>query len=105
MPQVTKSQGINNNQLAIQRTKLANQRTYLAYMRTGFAIAGIAGKFKKNYLMMFGLFMILTSAYQYHTAIKNLNANIHKESVVMDYLPLIYVILSLGVLYLQFFKK
>ncbi len=98
-----KTQEISSNQLAIKRTKLANQRTYLAYMRTGLSIAAIAGNFKKHYLLMFGLFMIFTSAYQYHTAIKNLNANIHKESVVMDYLPLIYVILSLGVLYLQFF--
>ena len=38
---------MNSNHLAIQRTKLANQRTYLAYMRTGFAVASIAGLFKK----------------------------------------------------------
>tara|TARA_B100000029_G_C17121932_1_gene795427 strand:+ start:152 stop:469 length:318 start_codon:yes stop_codon:yes gene_type:complete len=105
MPQVTKSQGINNNQLAIQRTKLANQRTYLAYMRTGFAIAGIAGKFKKHYLMMFGLFMILTSAYQYYIAINYLNSNVHNDNQMMDYIPLIYVVLSIAALYLQFFKK
>ena len=105
MTQKTKSQGINNNQLAIERTKLANQRTYLAYIRTGFAIAGISGIFKKNYLLMFGLLMILTSAYQYHTAIKHLNANVHNDSVMMDYVPLIYVGISFGVLYLQFFRK
>lgn len=38
---------MDSNVLAIQRTKLANQRTYLAYMRTGFAVAGVAGLFKK----------------------------------------------------------
>ena len=49
MTQETKLQGINNNQLAIERTKLANQRTYLAYIRTGFAIAGISGIFKSMF--------------------------------------------------------
>ena len=42
---------MNNNDLAKIRTKLANQRTYLAYMRTGFAIAAIAGSFKKKHLL------------------------------------------------------
>lgn len=36
-----------NTELALQRTKFSNQRTYLSYMRTGFAIAIIAGTFKK----------------------------------------------------------
>ena len=105
MTQETKSKGITRYQLAIERTKLSNQRTYLAYIRTGFAIAGIAGIFKKNYLLMFGLLMILTSAYQYYTAIKYLHSNVHNDRVLMDYVPLIYVVLSLVALYLQFFTK
>ena len=102
---MTEKQSINNNQLAIERTKLANQRTYLAYIRTGFAIAGIAGKFKKKYLLMFGISMILISAYQYYISIKYLNKKVHNNSVIFNYLPLIYVVLSIPTIYLQFFKK
>lgn len=98
-------QVISSNQLAVERTKLAHQRTYLAYMRTGFSISGIAGKFKKNYLFFFGIFMILTSTYQYNSAIRHLNSNVHNDNFLMDYLPLIYVVLSLAALYLQFLKK
>ena len=51
----------NNNELAKIRTKLANQRTYLAYMRTGFTIATIAGIFKKMWIILFGIIMIIGS--------------------------------------------
>ena len=54
-----------SNELAIQRTKFANQRTYLAYMRTGFGIAALAGNFKKTWIMLFGLVMIIGSSIQY----------------------------------------
>ena len=56
---------IYRTKLAIQRTKLANQRTYLAYMRTGFAIASIAGVFKKMWIASFGVLMIIGSLIQY----------------------------------------
>ena len=50
---------MNNIDLAKIRTKLANHRTYLAYMRTGFAISAIAGSFKKPYLVLFGIIIII----------------------------------------------
>ena len=56
---------ISNNDLAIQRTKLANQRTYLSYIRTGFAIASVAGIFKKWWITSFGILMIIGSSIQY----------------------------------------
>ena len=96
---------LDNNQLAIERTKLANQRTYLAYMRTGFAIATIAGTFKKKWILSFGVFMIIGSTFQYiiiNTNIKN-NKVINNET--LDLLPITYAILSLGVLILQFNKN
>jgi len=95
---------ISNNELAIQRTKFANQRTYLAYMRTGFAIAGIAGKFKKFYIMIFGLIMIIGSLVQYIIINNNLKMNNSIDNKIFDIFPIIYVILSIGALYLQYNK-
>ena len=89
--------------LAIQRTKLSNQRTYLSYMRTGFGIASIAGSFKKYWIMLFGLIMIVMSTLQYVIIAKNLNTK-KKFKNNFDYVPLIYVFLSLGSLYLQYNK-
>ena len=96
---------ITTNELAVMRTKLANQRTYLAYMRTGLAIAGIAGIFKKKKILFFGIFMIITSAFQYYALNKNINDNENVNHVLLDYLPLIYVVLSIGILYLQVYYK
>jgi uncharacterized membrane protein YidH (DUF202 family) len=91
----------HSNKLALQRTKFANQRTYLAYMRTGFAIAVIAGTYKKLWVALFGIIMILGSTIQYvllnHRIINNEDLNVH----MLDYIPLIYVGLSLGTMYLQ----
>ena len=96
---------MNNNDLAKIRTKLANQRTYLAYMRTGFAISALAGSFKKKYLVLFGIVMIILSTIQYYL----LNVSINNDDKLknMEYynlIPLIYIILSLIILYLQYKK-
>lgn len=95
---------VNNNELAIQRTKLANQRTYLSYVRTGFAIASIAGTFKKRWIVAFGLIMILGSSIEYYFAIKHLNNKNILNNQLLDYIPLAYIPLLLIVLYLQFNK-
>ena len=96
---------IDSNQLAIERTKLANQRTYLAYMRTGFAIATVAGNFKKTWIVLFGVLMIVGSTLQYIVIKSNLRNKKIKNNEMLDFLPIIYTILSLGVLFLQYKKK
>ena len=95
---------VNNNELAIERTKLANQRTYLAYMRTGFGIASIAGLFKKVWIFVFGLIMIIGSVIQYMIINQKLNSNENPNNIYLDLIPIIYVVLSLGALYLQWIK-
>ena len=95
---------INSNLLAIKRTKLANQRTYLAYMRTGFSIASIAGSFKKMWIAAFGIIMIIGSLLQYLFINSNLNSNKDPNNKYLDLIPIIYVLLSLGALYLQWAK-
>ena len=95
---------VNNNDLAIERTKLANQRTYLAYMRTGFGIASIAGSFKKNWIAGFGIIMIIGSLIQYVLINNNLNLKKNPNDSAIDMIPIIYVVLSLGALYLQMNK-
>lgn len=95
---------INSNLLAIKRTKLANQRTYLAYMRTGFSIASIAGSFKKMWIAAFGIIMIIGSLLQYLFINYNLNSNKDPNNKYLDLIPIIYVLLSLGALYLQWAK-
>ena len=97
---MAKNNSINLDKL---RTKLSSQRTYLAYMRTGFAISSIAGVFKKPYLVVFGLIMIVLSTIQYYLLLQNIETN-SMNLKNLHYLPLIYVMLSIGVLYLQFYK-
>ena len=96
---------VDNNMLAIQRTKLANQRTYLAYMRTGFGIASIAGSFQKIWIAAFGIIMIVGSLLQYVMINIKLNSKEDPNNDVLDMFPIIYVVLSLGALYLQWNKN
>lgn len=93
---------VSSNELAIQRTKFANQRTYLAYMRTGFGIAALAGTFKKFWIMTFGLIMIIMSSLQYVSINNSLETKNNPKNMLLDKVPLIYVFLSLGALFLQF---
>ena len=95
---------MESNDLAIQRTKLANQRTYLAYMRTGFAVAGVAGLFKKWWIAFFGVFMIFASTLQYFIINEHLTKNTPINNKLIDMIPFMYVLLGLGVLYLQMNK-
>lgn len=96
---------VDNNTLAIQRTKLANQRTYLAYMRTGFGIASIAGSFQKIWIAAFGIVMIVGSLLQYVMINKKLNTKEDPTHELLDAFPIIYVLLSVGALYLQWNKN
>ena len=94
--------------LAKHRTKLANQRTFLAYMRTGFVIAALAGSFKKLWIMGFGILMIIGSTFQYYIInddIDSRNLKDHNKSKLFHLFPLVYIVISLGALYLQYYKK
>lgn len=91
--------------LDVLNTKLANHRTYLAYMRTGFAIAGIAGSFKKFWIVLFGMIMVIASTVQYAYINRELNQDRSPDNDIIDLLPVIYVPLGLGTLYLQMYKK
>ena len=93
-----------NTELALQRTKFSNQRTYLSYMRTGFAIAIIAGTFKQFWVVLFGIAMILGSTLQYILINHRINNKENTDIPILDYIPVIYVVLSLGTLYLQWKK-
>ena len=88
--------------LAIQRTKLANLNTYLAYIRTGFGISSVAGSFKKRYIFFFGIMIILVSTYQYWYINNKLDKNEAVTTKIFDTIPLIYMGLSILVLFLQF---
>ena len=95
---------LENTMLANKRTKLANQRTYLAYMRTGFGIASVAGAFKKMWVALFGVIMIIGSLVQYLLINKKLDNREEFDDKILDLFPVIYVVLSLGTLYLQWKK-
>lgn len=92
---------ISSNELAIKRTKMANERTYLAYMRTGFGIAALAGVFKKWWIIIFGIIMLILSTVQYHTVNNRLNNEENPNTPLLELLPIIYVVLGLLVLFLQ----
>ena len=95
---------ISSLDLSIYSTKLANQRTYLAYMRTGFGIASIAGSFKKMWVAAFGVIMIIGSLIQYSLINNKLSNEEDPNNSNLDMIPVIYVVLSLGALYLQWNK-
>ena len=90
--------------LSLQRTKFSNQRTYLSYMRTGFSIAAVAGTFKKKWIALFGFLMIIGSTIQYIAFNRMIQNQTNLNQPIFDYIPVIYVILSLGTLYLQLYK-
>lgn len=95
---------LSNIELSIYNTKLANQRTYLAYVRTGFVIAGVAGIFKRLWIVFFSILLIVLSTYQYYLINDDLNNNRKLHNDISDNMPLIYVVLLIGGLYLQFHK-
>lgn len=88
----------------IANTKMANQRTYLAYVRTGFVIAGVAGVFKKKWIAVFGIIMILGSTIQYYLINRDLDNKKSLNKDIFDNMAILYVLLSVGVLYLQMKK-
>jgi len=88
----------------IANSKMANQRTYLAYVRTGFVIAGVAGVFKKKWIAVFGIIMILGSTIQYYLINRDLDNKKQMNKDLFDNMAIIYVLLSVGVLYLQMKK-
>ena len=85
-------------------TKLANQRTYLAYMRTGLGIASVAGTFKKKWFVALGLLMIFINILQYMYINNQLSEGKDPNHYIIDIIPLVYGILSVTALYLQFYK-
>ena len=93
-----------NTKLSIYGTKLANQRTYLAFMRTGFGIASIAGSFKKMWIAAFGALIMILSAVQYVMTNQTLDSNKSLTSGIFDYIPVIYLAVSLAAVYLQYYK-
>ena len=95
---------LSNNELAIERSKFANQRTYLAYIRTGFGIAMIAGTFKKMWIIFFAILLILFSTVQYIYVNYNLYHQKKINLIYFDFLLVSFIILSIGVLYLQYNK-
>ena len=95
---------IMKHDYAISNTKLANQRTYLAYVRTGFVIAGVAGVFKKYWIAFFGMLMILGSTVQYYLINRDLNEKKNITNDLFDNMAILYVLLSVGVLYIQMKK-
>ena len=96
---------VTNDELTIENTKLSNQRTYLAYMRTGFGIAALAGTLKKFWIMIFGLSMIVISTLQYIYINHQLSEKKDPANQFFDLIPVMYVFLSCGALYLQFNRK
>ena len=86
---------------SIANMKLANQRTYLSYVSTGFVIAGVAGIFKKLWIAVFGMVMIIGSTIQYYFINQDLNDKKDIVNDLFDNMAIFYVLLSVGVLYLQ----
>ncbi len=101
---------MNSTKLAQQRTQLANQRTFLAYMRTGFAIAGVAGKFGKWWIVTFGVVMIICSLLQYMLIKKEIESDSELKVMgvgvgdTLNWMPVFYVLMSIGALVLQYMK-
>lgn len=92
-------------ELSILRTKLSNQRTYLLYIQAGFVLASIAGMFKKKMLIMLGIIIIIFSSMQYYYISNKLKNKEVVDTRIIDNIPLLFIFISITVLYLQFIKK
>lgn len=84
--------------------KLANQRTYIAFTSSALALAALAGAFKQSHLVYIALAIILLSAFQYYIINKNLTNDEGICNFFFDHMPLMYMVLALLVLYLQYNK-
>lgn len=98
------SEIMKKHDYTIANTKMANQRTYLAYVRTGFVIAGVAGVFKKYWIAIFAIFMIIGSTIQYYLINRDLNEKKNITNDLFDNMAILYVLLSIGILYIQMKK-
>jgi uncharacterized membrane protein YidH (DUF202 family) len=98
---VKKTSGEDDTQLALLRTKFANERTYMAYLRTGLAISAISLPFKKYYIVLLGIIMIICSTIQYYYVSYRLNHGIYFDLGVFELVPVITTILILGLFYLE----
>lgn len=95
---------VTSTELAIKRTQLANERTLLAYMRTGFGIAALSGAFRKWWICIFGITMIILSYVQYYIVNLRLRQHRSPSTHLLENLPMLYIVLAMGVLYLQWNK-
>lgn len=87
------------------RTKLANQRTYLAYIRTGFAISVFAKIYKKVYIVYYGIFMLFMSTFQYLVINNNIDEQNDLNNKYIDFIPVIYGVIAIIIIYMQFTFK
>lgn len=57
---------LDRTKIAMDDFKLSNLNTYLAYMRTGLAIAVIAFTFKKFWICILGIGLIIYGTFEYY---------------------------------------
>lgn len=83
-------------------TLLSNERTYLAYMRTGLSLVVLAIPFKRYYIILIGILIIILSTIKYYLV----SYYIDKEDyrVVVDYLNYLPALLTVIFLFI-FFKE
>ena len=93
-----------NNIYSIQRTKYANQRTFLSYMRTGLAITSIAASMGKKWFIFLGILMIICSILQYLYVNQNLSIDRNPDNHFVDFIPIIYGIVTLLAIYIHFYN-
>ena len=86
-------------------SKLANTRMNLLYVQVGFAMITFAGIYKKKYILLFGLTILLGACIKYILINNMIDNNDYYNSFLIDYLSLLIVPFGLVVIYLEFYRQ
>jgi hypothetical protein len=86
-------------------SKLANTRMNLLYIQVGFAMITFAGIYKKKYILLFGLTILLGACIKYILINNMIDNNDYYNSFLIDYLSLLIVPFGLVVIYLEFYRQ
>ena len=86
-------------------SKLANTRMNLLYIQVGFAMITFAGIYKKKYILLFGLTILLGACIKYILINNMIDNNDYYNSFLIDYLSLLIIPFGLVVIYLEFYRQ
>ena len=88
-----------STQLSVYRTQLANENTYMDYIRTGVAIVAFAIPFRKYYIILLGVLLILISTLEYYYVGYHLDRREEFDMGIFELVPVFTTVIILIIFY------